>query len=114
MHNAAGGQQMHTPAAGQDQVEWTILKTLNPYIILTGDFEVRDSVYYYKAFKGGQLYEWAVKDTAPCPKRDLYLKRTKGYVDKWESAPQGRSEASFRPAGGRALLGYTKHKTGRF
>lgn len=82
MHNAAGGQQMHTPTIEQDQVEWTILKTLNPYIILTGDFEVRDSVYYYKAFKDGQLYEWAVKDTAPYPK-GIYIQNAP--KDMWAS-----------------------------
>lgn len=64
-HNAAGEQQVYAPAAEEDQVEWSILKTMNPYIILTGDYELRDSTYYYKTFKDGLPYEWAVQDTAP-------------------------------------------------
>lgn len=65
VHNADREQQVHTPAAEEKQAEWSILKTLNPYIILTGDYELRDDTYYYKTFKDGLLYEWAVKDTAP-------------------------------------------------
>lgn len=45
--------------------EWSILETLNPYIILTGDYENRDGLYYYDAFKDGVLCQWAVRDTKP-------------------------------------------------
>lgn len=45
--------------------EWSILETLNQYIVLTGDYENRDGLYYYDAFKDGVLCQWAVRDTIP-------------------------------------------------
>lgn len=47
------------------QAAWSILKTLTLYIVLTGDYECRDGIYYYKTFKDGLLHHWAVKDTTP-------------------------------------------------
>ena len=47
------------------KTEWSILKTLAQYIVLTGDYESRDGIYYYKAFKDGVLCDWEVKDTVP-------------------------------------------------
>lgn len=94
VHSAPERQQVHTPDAEQDQAEWTILKTLNPYIILTGDFELRDNVYYYKTFKDGQLYEWAVKDTAPYSK-GIYIQTAP--KDMW-------SRGKLLPREGQRLL----------
>lgn len=41
--------------------EWTILETQNKYNILTGDYECKDGVYYYKVFSNGMLDEWPVE-----------------------------------------------------
>ena len=38
------------------------METLNQYMVLTGDYESRDGIYYYKVFKDGLLYQWPVKD----------------------------------------------------
>lgn len=44
------------------QTEWSILKTMNQYMVLTGDYENRDGIYYYKVFNNGLLYQWPVQD----------------------------------------------------
>ena len=45
--------------------DWSILKTLKRYIVLTGDYENKDGVYYYNTFRNGLPYQWAVKDVQP-------------------------------------------------
>lgn len=52
-------------SAADVQVGWGIIKTLKPYIVLTGDYESTDGIYYYKTFKDGVAYRWVVKDTVP-------------------------------------------------
>ena len=47
------------------QPKWSILKTLNRYITLTGDYENKDGTYYYVAFQNGQRCRWPVEDTVP-------------------------------------------------
>ncbi len=54
-----------TSNSAEAQTEWGILKTLKPYIVLTGDYESTDGVYYYKTFRDGLAYRWVVKDTVP-------------------------------------------------
>lgn len=59
---------------------WSVLKTLNPYIVLTGDYENEDGNYYYKTFKDGKLYKWPVQDISPYM-RGIYIqvKRSNGW-----------------------------------
>jgi len=54
-----------SPDGADDTVAWSILPTLNSYIVLTGDYEIQDGVYYYKCFRNGQLYRWKVVDNVP-------------------------------------------------
>ncbi|MCM1118688.1 MAG: hypothetical protein NC543_04930 [bacterium] len=56
---------------GDNGAEWGIVKTLNHYRVLTGDFENRDGVYYYKVFDNGILESWVVHDEVPY-KRGIY------------------------------------------
>lgn len=42
--------------------DWSILETLNKYVVLTGDYESRDGIYYYKVFRNGLLEKWTVHD----------------------------------------------------
>ena len=48
-----------------DTAAWSILPALNSYVVLTGDYEIQDGVYYYKCFRNGQFYRWKVTDSAP-------------------------------------------------
>lgn len=52
-------------SAADVQAGWGIIKTLKPYLVLTGDYESTDGIYYYKTFKDGVAYRWVVKDTVP-------------------------------------------------
>jgi len=47
------------------QAEWSILKTLKPYVILTGDYKYADGSYIYTVFEDGVQCNWSVKDNAP-------------------------------------------------
>lgn len=44
---------------------WSVMKTKNAYITLTGDYIKRDDVYIYNVFVNGFLRTWEVKDDAP-------------------------------------------------
>jgi len=77
-----------------DQTMWSILKTLNQYIVLTGDYESRDGNYYYKTFKDGLLYHWAVKDTVPYT-QGIYIREE--INDEW-------SKGKMLPKDGQELL----------
>jgi hypothetical protein len=47
------------------QAEWSVLKTLKPYVILTGDYKYADESYIYTVFEDGVQCNWSVKDNAP-------------------------------------------------
>lgn len=73
---ASDGSDLATPPDGEDDtVTWSILPALNPYVVLTGDYEIQDGVYYYKCFRNGQLYRWKVIDSAPY-QRGIYTENT--------------------------------------
>ena len=72
---AASAQFAAPPVGGgsrTDETEWTVLETLEQYVVLTGDFESRDGRYYYKTFKDGKLYHWCVTDPVPYV-RQIYI-----------------------------------------
>jgi len=71
-HDAAGENPASSLADEDSRTQWSILEPLNPYIVLTGDYTLRDSIYYYKTFKDGILYEWAVEDVVPYP-QGIYI-----------------------------------------
>lgn len=48
-----------------EKAEWSILEMLNKYVLLTGDYERRDGIYYYKIFRNGILEQWGVRDSHP-------------------------------------------------
>lgn len=77
------------------KTEWSVFKTLTQYIVLTGDYESRDGIYYYKAFKDGVLCDWAVKDTVPYT-QGIYIQEE---IDKeWTigvTLPEGGQELLF-------------------
>lgn len=63
---ASDGADLPTPLDEEgDTVAWSILPALNSYVVLTGDYEIQDGVYYYKSFRNGQFYRWKVIDSAP-------------------------------------------------
>lgn len=73
---ASDGPDLNTPPDGEDDtVAWSILPALNSYVVLTGDYEIQDGVYYYKCFRNGQLYRWEVIDNAPY-QRGIYTENT--------------------------------------
>lgn len=49
----------------ETESEWSHIKTLTQYLIVTGDYECHDGVYYYKTFRDGVVYSWIVNDTKP-------------------------------------------------
>lgn len=55
--------EKYFPAGDGNQTKWSILETLHQYYVLTGDYERRDGVYHYKAFRNGLLEDWAVTDS---------------------------------------------------
>lgn len=74
--SASDKPDLNTPPDREDDtVAWSILPALNPYVVLTGDYEIRDGVYYYKCFRNGQLYRWEVIDNAPY-QRGIYTENT--------------------------------------
>lgn len=44
---------------------WSILNTMCQYYVLTGDYERRDGVYFYKVFRNGLLEKWSVESDKP-------------------------------------------------
>lgn len=84
-----------------DQTMWSILRTLNRYIVLTGDYESKDGNYYYKAFKDGLLYQWAVKDTAPYAQGIYIQEEVNDEWSKGKNLPEGGQKLLFnRQSGG--------------
>lgn len=57
--------EKYIPMRDGGQTKWSILETLHQYYVLTGDYERRDGVYHYKAFRNGLLEDWAVTDSEP-------------------------------------------------
>lgn len=76
-------------------IKWSVLNTMNPYIVLTGDYENRDGDYYYKAFKDGQLLYWKVKDTSPYSQGIYIQKAIDGEWSKAEALPEGEQALLF-------------------
>lgn len=83
------------------QATWSVLKTLIQYIVLTGDYESIDGNYYYKTFRDGVLYHWAVKDTVSYA-QGIYIKEEiDGEWSKGKALPENGQELLFsRQAGG--------------
>lgn len=78
-----------------EQTEWSILKTLAQYVVLTGDYESRDGDFYYKAFKDGLPYHWTVKDTVPY-KQGIYIQEEiDGEWTKGKPVPEEGQELLF-------------------
>lgn len=77
------------------QTAWSIHKTLMPYIVLTGDYECRDGIYYYKAFKDGVSCHWKVQDTAAYA-QGIYIQENND--KEWErglALPESEQELLF-------------------
>lgn len=83
-----------------DEAEWSVIKTLKSYIVLTGDYESRDGNYYYNTFKDGEPYCWEAYDTEPYA-QGIYIK---------EDIDNVRSKASPLPENGQNLI--FMHQTG--
>lgn len=49
----------------EPKAAWSILNTMCQYYVLTGDYERKDGVYYYKVFRNGLLEEWPVESGNP-------------------------------------------------
>lgn len=79
----------------RSEPEWSVLATLTQYIILTGDYESRDGIYYYNAFKNGVLCNWVVRDTVPYI-QGIYIQEAadKEYA-KGMALPKERQELRF-------------------
>lgn len=83
-----------------DETEWSVIKTLKSYIVLTGDYESRDGNYYYNTFKDGEPYCWEAYDTEPYM-QGIYIK---------EDIDNVRSKGTPLPESGQNLI--FMHQTG--
>ena len=80
---------------GDSEVGWSILETLTPYLVLTGDYEKRDGIFYYTAFKDGVLYRWPVKDIEPYLEGIYIQKEEKDQAAKGERISADRQDLLF-------------------
>lgn len=57
----------HTAGQKEGPLEpgWSILESQNHYIVLTGDYERKDGIYFYQVFQNGILQTWEVDDDKP-------------------------------------------------
>lgn len=78
----------------RDGARWGILATKESYRILTGDYEKKDGIYYYKSFKNGILENWAVNDTNAYT-QGIYLEDTANGMQKGKPLPENTQELHF-------------------
>lgn len=85
---------------GDSEVGWSILETLTPYLVLTGDYEKLDGIFYYTAFKDGVLYRWPVKDIEPYHEGIYIQKEEKDQAAKGERISADRQDLLFTSQNG--------------
>lgn len=87
------------------QAEWSVLEMLTPYLVLTGDYEKQDGIYYYEAFRDGEQYRWEVHDTQPYSQGIYIQKGMQG-----ELIPSEGQALLFESQAGRRTQGWHLHE----
>lgn len=89
-HQAKGTARMGYYA----EPKWSILKTLHQYYVLTGDYECKDGVYHYKAFRNGVLEDWIITDSEPY-RQGIYRQDQKGAALHQQAVGQVEQKLRF-------------------
>lgn len=61
----SGNEDFFQKETNDDELSWSIVKPINTYIIITGDYTKKDTNYIYDVFINGKFQKWTVEDDMP-------------------------------------------------